>query len=344
MSRDAGASMSSVKSGKVRRSARIQEKPFIGDTVINDVNLPVSKKIKRDATHQAERPLLSEDEVALCTTLAQPRLPFSLDDARDHLCNVDARFLSLFSQMDLKTYNDLSNIKELNLFRVLTTSILGQQISWMAARSIVYKFCRLFSPYLPANPDMNQVNRDELPFPTPLELLQVTDEQLRSAGLSMSKIKYIRDVAQRFGDGRLDVRKIIHLDPETCIQELTEVKGVGRWTAEMLLMFALRSPDILPAGDLGVQRGIIRFYLSNAASLTVSERKRKVDYAPQAGDDQPGLLPPGSISYGELTNRANGNKTKKNMYLDEHEMVALAAPWAPYRSVACMFMWSIEGN
>lgn len=336
--------MSSAKPNRMRRSARLQERPFMKDTMLDDAKSPAPKKVKRVAVHEAERPLLSEDQVALCTTLAQPRLAFSLDDARNHLCKADARFSSLFAQMDLKTYNDLQSIKELNLFRVLTTSILGQQISWMAARSIVYKFCRLFSPHLPENPDMNQVIRDELPFPTPHQLLQATDEQLRSAGLSMSKIKYVRDVAQRFGDGRLDVRKIVHLDPETCIQELTEVKGVGRWTAEMLLMFALRSPDILPVGDLGVQRGIIRFYLSNTASLTVSERKRKADYVPQAGDDQPGLLPPGSISHAELANRANGNKTKKNMYLDEQEMVALAAPWAPYRSVACMFMWSIEGN
>ena len=112
----------------------------------------------------------------------------------------------------------------------------------------------------------------------------------------------------------------------------------------MLLMFALRSPDILPVGDLGVQRGIIRFYLSNPASLTVSERKRKADYTLQKGENQPGALPPGPISHEELKNRSSGNKTKKKMYLDEHEMVALAAPWAPYRSVACMFMWSIEDH
>lgn len=328
----------------MRRSARLQQKPSIEDTLRDDVESPAPKKVKRAATHEAELPLLSEDQVALCTTLAQPRLSFSLEDARDHLCKVDARFSSLFAQMDLKAYKDLESSKELNLFRVLTTSILGQQISWMAARSIVYKFCRLFSPHLPKDPDMNHVNRDELPFPTPLQLLQATDEQLRSAGLSMSKIKYVRDVAQRFGDGRMDVRRIVHLDPETCIQELTEIKGVGRWTAEMLLMFALRSPDILPVGDLGVQRGIVRFYLSNAASLTVSERKRKADYASQKGEDQPGPLPPGPISHAELKNRSNGNKTKKKMYLDDHEMVALAAPWAPYRSVACMFMWSIEDH
>ena len=140
------------------------------------------------------------------------------------------------------------------------------------------------------------------------------------------------------------MRRLVHLDPETCIQELTEIKGVGRWTAEMLLMFALRSPDILPVGDLGVQRGIVRFYLSNAASLTVSERKRKADYASQKREDQPGPLPPGPISRAELMSRSNGPRTNTILVLDDPEVVALAARGAPYRSVACMFMWSIEDH
>ncbi|WFD28429.1 DNA-3-methyladenine glycosylase II [Malassezia nana] len=299
-------------------------------------------KVAVDATDLP--PLLSADEVALCTTLAQPKLPFSLEEARAHLCHVDPRFETLFAQMDLKNYEELRDgqVKELNLFRVLTTSILGQQISWLAARSILYKFCRVFDPSLAPEPDFSLLPKEQLPFPTPLQVLDATDEALRNAGLSSAKITYVRDVARRFGDGRLDVRKIVAMDPEACVAELVQVRGVGRWTAEMLLMFAMRSPNVLPVGDLGVQRGMVRFYLADAAGLTVSAHKRKDTLVPDAAK-RTCPFPSSTLSLADLRLRAQGQKTAKKMYLDPHEMTALAAPWAPFRSVACMFMWSIEG-
>ena len=115
MSQVVETSKSSASISTMRRSARLQQKPSIEDTLRDDVESPAPKKVKRAATHEAELPLLSEDQVALCTTLAQPRLSFSLEDARDHLCKVDARFSSLFAQMDLKAYKDLESSKELNL-------------------------------------------------------------------------------------------------------------------------------------------------------------------------------------------------------------------------------------
>lgn len=82
------------------------------------------------------------------TTLPFPKLPFSLKEAREHLIKTDIRFKKCFDNVELKTYLELvdGEVKELNVFSSLVTSILGQQISWKAARSIVYKFCRLFSP------------------------------------------------------------------------------------------------------------------------------------------------------------------------------------------------------
>lgn len=92
--------------------------------------------------------LVDESKASDYTTLAFPSLPFSLDEARKHLIGQDVRFERLFEQIELKTYNELENgeVKELNIFRSLVTSILGQQISWLAARSIAYKFSRLFFP------------------------------------------------------------------------------------------------------------------------------------------------------------------------------------------------------
>ena len=111
----------------MRRSARLQQKPSIEDTQRDDVESPAPKKLKRAAAHEAELPLLSEDQVALCTTLAQPRLSFSLEDARDHLCKVDARFSSLFAQMDLKAYKDLESVRSSTYFAYLPHPFLGSR-------------------------------------------------------------------------------------------------------------------------------------------------------------------------------------------------------------------------
>ena len=340
--------MSVVKPAPVRRSMRLSStsKPIELSKIDSVAPTPARKRRKAVVSESPNTlpPLLPAEEVAQCTTLVQPKLPFSLAEAQEHLCRVDPRFHTLFAQMDLKMYEELRDgqVKELNFFRVLTTSILGQQISWLAARRIMYKFCRVFDPSLPLQPDFEHLPKDKLPFPTPLQVLDATDESLRSAGLSSAKITYVRDVARRFGDGRLDVRKIVGMDPEACIAELVQVRGVGRWTAEMLLMFALRSPDVLPVGDLGVQRGIVRFYLADTAGLIVSAQKRKSSYVP-ADQTSKCPFPASTLSLEDLRLRAQGKKTARKMYLDPHEMAALAEPWAPFRSVACMFMWSIEG-
>ncbi|WFD33151.1 DNA-3-methyladenine glycosylase II [Malassezia sp. CBS 17886] len=298
-------------------------------------------------------PLLPAEEISKCTTLAQPVLPFSLADARAHLCRIDPRFQPLFEQLELRAYEEMidGTVKEINLFRVITMSILGQQISWLAARAIVYKFCRIFDPSLPAPSaalDLTAMDRDKLSFPDPLQMLQATDEQLRGAGLSTAKVRYIRDLARHFADGRLDIRRIVHMDYDECIAELTRVHGVGVWTSEMLLMFALRHPNVLPTGDLGVQRGMLHFYLAGRNGPRVNDRKRKcvdlpVLHDPDGHTTLP-LPPAGALSHTAIRARVNGSKTKRKMYLDEAEMQALAEPWAPYRSVASMFMWSLAAG
>ena len=315
-------------------------------------------------------PGVTEADCALRTTLPQPTLPFDLAAARDHLCSVDARFTRLFNLVPLRTYEESFVDRQLNLFKTITTSILGQQISWLAARSVLYKFCRLFAPSMPEKPDFVGYPRDKWPFPTPLQILNTSDTDLRAAGLSFAKIKYIKDLSLRFADGRLDIRSLIQLtDEEEYVAELSKIKGVGRWTSEMILMFALHRPDVLPCGDLGVQKGMLNFFLSPEPKISIKKRRTPAEQDEDQEQDQvsstststsiataalvennpesdaPSLAPlpalPSGITQQMLAHRAAGNKVKPGVYLTPDEMHMLAAQWAPYRSVATMFMWAL---
>lgn len=286
---------------------------------------------KRKLQDEPLLPLLPPEEVELRTTIKRASLPFSLDKAREHLCAADKRFIPLFSRYPIKAYAPTD--EPLNLYRTIINSILGQQISWLAAKAIMSKFLRIFDPSLPEDTNTTDF------FPSPLAVLQVEDKHLREAGLSMSKIAYVRDVSRRFADGRFDVRKIATLSADECIDVLTQAKGVGRWTAEMMLMFALRHPDVLPTGDLGVQRGMVNFFLA----CNCGEKLKEEAEQPSCICDGESYVPTGtSLTPTTLSARAKGNKTSKKMYLDEKEMYSLTEHWVPYRSVGTMFMWRIK--
>jgi DNA-3-methyladenine glycosylase II len=81
----------------------------------------------------------------------------------------------------------------------------------------------------------------------------MTDEQLRAAGISRQKASYMRSIGEHFADGRLSDRTLMRASDDDVIEAVTQIKGVGRWTADMLLMFCIGRPDVLPVGDLGVQ-------------------------------------------------------------------------------------------
>jgi len=95
---------------------------------------------------------------------------------------------------------------------------------------------------------------------SPADIDAIGDEQLRGAGLSRQKVSYVRDLSARLADGRLDLHELDALDDEQVIERLTAVKGFGRWTAEMFLMFRLHRPDVLPVGDLGIVTAMQRVY------------------------------------------------------------------------------------
>lgn len=97
-------------------------------------------------------------------------------------------------------------------------------------------------------------------FPTPAMMLKASDEMMRAAGLSRGKMAYLRDLAVHVRDGALNFHRFARMADDEIIAELTRVKGIGRWTAEMFLMFNLRRPDILPVGDLGFRNAVAKLY------------------------------------------------------------------------------------
>jgi DNA-3-methyladenine glycosylase II len=125
-------------------------------------------------------------------------------------------------------------------FEAVARAIVGQQLSTKAARSIWEKLLAQFDGQMP----------------TPEALLRKRKPTLRKAGLSNAKVEFLRDLAQRVKDGRLDFDRIKDLPNEDVIAELIEVKGVGRWTAEMYLMFHLAREDVVSLGDLGIRRAV----------------------------------------------------------------------------------------
>jgi DNA-3-methyladenine glycosylase II len=125
-------------------------------------------------------------------------------------------------------------------WEALARAIVGQQLSTKAARSIWERLIGQFGGKLP----------------TPEQLLRKRRDTLRRAGLSNAKVGFLRDLAERVKDGRLDLRRLKRLPDADVIAQLLEVKGIGRWTAEMFLIFHLGRPDVVSVGDLGIRRAV----------------------------------------------------------------------------------------
>ncbi len=126
-----------------------------------------------------------------------------------------------------------------SIFAALAKAIVYQQLSGKAAATIYARLCALFPG-----------------VPTAEELLNVTDEQLRAAGVSRPKILSLRDLARRTADGEIpSLAQVRHMGDDAIVEQLTTVRGIGRWTAEMLLIFRLGRPDVLPLDDLGIRKG-----------------------------------------------------------------------------------------
>ena len=131
-----------------------------------------------------------------------------------------------------------------NRYQSLVEAIISQQLSGFATNSIIKKFRKLYKSK----------------FPKPRDVIKTSDSKLRTTGLSKMKIVYIKELSKKIESKELNMRKISTQSDEQVIEVLTDVKGIGRWTAEMFLIFSLGRLDILPVGDLGLKKGIQSMY------------------------------------------------------------------------------------
>jgi DNA-3-methyladenine glycosylase II len=176
-----------------------------------------------------------------------------------HFATTDPTIAGIVS---ISTTYDLETPEHGSAFEVLARSIASQQISGAVARKIIDRLMALHGAR----------------FPTPAELAAATPEELRGVGFSFSKIAALQDLAAHYLDGRLpDDSTLAALDDETIIERCVAVRGVGRWTAQMLLMFHFARHDVMPADDYGVRLGFKLAYRLKGlpkpkALLTYAER------------------------------------------------------------------------
>jgi DNA-3-methyladenine glycosylase II len=178
-------------------------------------------------------------------TPATPSLvtPDYWDEACKHLSKRDRVMRKLIPQLGearLESRRDA--------FTTLARSIVGQQISVAAAQTVWDRFASLLAP--------------ELTNMAPRQVLALDSAAMRAAGLSARKVEYLRDLAGHFDAGSVHEQGWAAMDDEGIIEELVAIRGIGRWTAEMFLIFHLMRPNVLPLDDVGLMKGISRHYFS----------------------------------------------------------------------------------
>lgn len=155
------------------------------------------------------------------------------------------------------------------LYEDLIESIISQQLSIKAADTIFKRFKELFK-------EVTHAERYENSFPTPQQVLEMPDETLRTAGISFQKISYIKSVADAYISELIDSEKMKQMSDDEVIATLTQIRGVGKWTAEMILIFTLKRPDVFSIGDLGIRNAITKLYgiTDQKEMLVLSEKWR----------------------------------------------------------------------
>ena len=197
------------------------------------------------------------------------------DQATEHLRAADPVLRDLIDRVGPLDEEARRRGRPDDAYGALLRAIVGQQLSTRAARSIYARLIELFGGHVPA----------------PAELLAVEPDALRAAGLSRAKVAYLRDLAERTRTGELELDHFAELPDDEVSAQLLAVKGLGRWTVDMFLIFHLRRPDILASGDLGIRRAVELAY---------------------------GLPARPSIA----------------------EVEVVAEPWRPYRTTACLYLWT----
>jgi len=143
-------------------------------------------------------------------------------------------------------------------YEALVGSIIFQQLAGTAARAILNRFKQIYDGKIPR----------------PRQYLDTEERHLRASGLSLQKIRYIRDLSERIENGVLDLKRLSDLPSDEVVRVLDEVRGIGRWTAEMFLIFVLGRTDVLPVDDLGLRKAVQKIY--RLRKLPTKERFEKL--------------------------------------------------------------------
>jgi DNA-3-methyladenine glycosylase II len=178
-------------------------------------------------------------------------------EACKHLMKKDRvmkRLIPQFGEASLQTRGDA--------FVTLARSIVGQQISVKAAQTVWDRFALLLRKITPAN------------------VLMLKVDDMRAAGLSARKVEYLVDLSLHFDNGALRIKQWSDMDDEAIIDELVAIRGIGRWTAEMFLIFHLLRPNVLPLDDVGLINGISRNYFSGESVSRNEAREVAAAWAP----------------------------------------------------------------
>jgi DNA-3-methyladenine glycosylase II len=184
-------------------------------------------------------------------------------------------------------------------FHSLAESIVYQQLNGKAAATIFARFAALAG-----DP------------PTPATILKLTDEQLRSVGLSKQKSAYLKDLSAKVDAGLLDFTRLPQQSDDEVIAHLTQVKGIGVWTAHMFLMFTLKRENVLPTGDYGIRMAMFKHYLDRKKAKIIAKAASK-----------------------KGKNATRKPRPRKIKLPTPAQMEKIAKSWEPYRSVACWYLW-----
>ena len=177
-----------------------------------------------------------------------------MKDGINHLSSLDKNLSKFLKQFDVPVLP----IEE-DYFWSLTRSVIYQQISGKAAKKISDRYLKLFKKGSKMSP---------------IDVIKIDIEKIQNVGISRQKSGYIKNIANAFDEGLVDETELHKLSDKEIIDQLVKIKGVGRWTAEMFLIFTLRRPDIFPVTDLGVQKGFQIYYdLDELPSIDMMNEK-----------------------------------------------------------------------
>ncbi|KAK4249085.1 DNA glycosylase [Corynascus novoguineensis] len=264
-------------------------------------------------------------EAAAAATATKPTTTTTLlEEACAHLIKVDPRMKPLIDKHHCRIFSPEGLAEQIDPFESLCSSIISQQVSGAAAKSIKARFIALFNDssnnsdnnHAPITggedaegsvaPDATTAGAAAAPFPSPTQVAAARLEALRTAGLSQRKAEYIQGLAELFARGELTAQMLADAPYEELLTRLTAVRGLGRWTVEMFACFALKRMDVFSTGDLGVQRGMAAFVGRDIARL-----------------------------------KAKGGNGKWK-YMTEREMEEISDRFRPYRSLFMWYMWRVE--